>query len=49
MITVAALSFHEPNRYCNDELHFRAADGGFTLQERGCEDDGMISAEDFFM
>lgn len=32
VITVAALSFREPNRYCNDELHFRAADGGFTPQ-----------------
>ena len=32
VITVAALSFRESNRYCNDELHFRAADGGFTSQ-----------------
>ena len=32
VITVAALSFRESNRYCNDELHFRASDGGFTPQ-----------------
>ena len=32
VITVAALSFRESNRYCNDELHFRAADDGFTPQ-----------------
>ena len=32
VITVAALSFRESNRYCNDELHFRAPDGGFTPQ-----------------
>lgn len=32
VITVAALSFRESNRYCNDELHFKAPDGGFTAQ-----------------
>ena len=32
VITVAALSFRESNRYCNDELHFRAPGGGFTPQ-----------------
>lgn len=32
VISVAALSFRESNRYCNDELHFRAPDGGFTPQ-----------------
>ena len=33
VITVAALSFREANRYCNDELQFMASDGNFT--ERG--------------
>lgn len=32
VISVAALSFRDANRYCNDELHFRAPDGGFTPQ-----------------
>ena len=32
VITVAALSFRESNRYCNDELHFMAPGGGFSEQ-----------------
>lgn len=30
VITVAALSFREPNNYCNDERQYMAPDGGFT-------------------
>ena len=30
VITVAALSFREPNNYCNEERQYMAADGGFT-------------------
>jgi len=32
VITVAALSFREPNDYCNDELCYRSPDGGFTAE-----------------
>jgi hypothetical protein len=35
VVTVAALSFREPNSYCNEERQFMAPDGGFTeLGER---------------
>ena len=30
VITVAALSFREPNEFCNEERQYMAADGGFT-------------------
>ena len=30
VITVAALSFREPNHYCNEERNYMAAGGGFT-------------------
>ena len=30
VITVAALSFREPNNYCNEERQYMAGDGGFT-------------------
>ena len=30
VITVAALSFREPNSYCNEERQYMAPDGGFT-------------------
>jgi uncharacterized protein (TIGR02452 family) len=30
VITVAALSFREPNSYCNEERQYMAEDGGFT-------------------
>ena len=30
VITVAALSFREPNAYCNEERQYRTSDGGFT-------------------
>ena len=30
VITVAALSFREPNAYCNEERQYMAHDGGFT-------------------
>ena len=30
VITVAALSFREPNSYCNDERQYMAENGGFT-------------------
>ena len=30
VITVAALSFREPNNYCNEERQYMAEDGGFT-------------------
>ena len=30
VITVAALSFREPNAYCNEERQYMAPDGGFT-------------------
>lgn len=39
IITVAALSFREPNRYCNDELVYRAPDGGFTAQGESVQKD----------
>jgi uncharacterized protein (TIGR02452 family) len=32
VITVAALSFREPNNYCNEERQYMASDGGFTPQ-----------------
>ena len=32
VITVAALSFREPNNYCNEERQYMAPDGGFTPQ-----------------
>jgi len=32
VVTVAALSFREPNDYCNDELCYRSPDGGFTAE-----------------
>ena len=32
VVTVAALSFREPNNYCNEERQFMASDGGFTPQ-----------------
>ena len=30
VITVAALSFREPNNYCNEERQYMSSDGGFT-------------------
>ncbi len=32
VITVAALSFREPNSYCNEERKYMSRDGGFTPQ-----------------
>ena len=32
VITVAALSFREPNHYCNEERMYMAPDGGFTAE-----------------
>lgn len=32
VITVAALSFREPNNYCNEERQYMSSDGGFTPQ-----------------
>ena len=32
VVTVAALSFREPNNYCNEERQYMASDGGFTPQ-----------------